>query len=111
MKTEFRTVYIKPTRFVHDSGYRMFEVGYILEMGDDKKVKRKEVLGNCSDHIFQDYMHGEHGGKYYSLNFDLTKDGYIRIWSHAGQLVWEDMPLSSAQLNFIPKNRKESKKP
>lgn len=39
--------YIKPTRRKHDSGYRMFEVGYIFE---DEKTKI--VIGDTADHIW-----------------------------------------------------------
>jgi hypothetical protein len=102
-KKELKQCYIKPTRRVHDSGFRMFEVGYILEMDNKNRVKRKQVLTEYSDHIYQDYMNLVVGKNIYCLNFDLTMDGYIRIWSYDGQVVWEDMPMSSAELKFIPK--------
>ena len=91
--------YIKPTRYVHDSGFRIFEVGYILEMDNNNKVKRKQVLGRCSDHIYQDYMMLIGETKPFCLNLDLTKDGYIRFFSYGKELVWDDeMALSSMAL-------------
>lgn len=112
MKTQTNPVekkicYIKPTRFKHDSGYRCFECGYILEMTDKNTVKRKQVLSTGSDHIYQDYMSLIENKPKYCLNMDLTMDGYIRLWSHHGKVVWESDKylLSSAELNFIPKEK------
>lgn len=99
-KEERKTVYIKPTRHVHDSGFRTFEIGYILEMDNKNRVKRKEKLGEYSDHIYQDYMNKYEGKNIFALNFDLTMDGYIRIWSHEGEVYWEAIPMSSAELKF-----------
>lgn len=99
---QLKQCYIKPTRHVHDSGFRTFEIGYILEMDNKNRVKRKQVLGQHSDHIYQDYMNLVQGKHIYCLNFDLTMDGYIRIWSYEGQVVWEDFIASSAELKFIP---------
>lgn len=103
-----KTCYIKPTRYRHDSGYRTFEVGYVLEM-KDRKVEKKKVLGQYSDHIYTDFFAGiQNGGKQpFGINMDLTLDGYIRIWSHAGDLEWEngfDNIFSSAQLNLKEKS-------
>ena len=98
--------YIKPTRHVHDSGFRTFEVGYILKITSDNKVAKKKVLGERSDHIYQDFMILIKKKRPYCLNMDLTMDGYIRLFSHEGDLEWDnDMAMSSAQLNFIPKKR------
>ena len=103
---QLKQCYIKPTRHVHDSGFRTFEIGYILEMDNKNRVKRKQVLGQCSDHIYQDYMNLLEGKIVYCLNFDLTMDGYIRIFSHEGKVVWnDDMALSSAGLKFIPNKK------
>lgn len=92
------TPYIKPTRRVHDSGFRIFEVGYCKI--EDVRVVDKKVIGECSDHIRSspDFLIGK--GQPISINMDLTRDGYIRFWSNQGELVWsfEDMALSSMEL-------------
>jgi hypothetical protein len=92
--------YIKPTRYKHDSGFRCFEVGYILKMSDDNKVIKKKVLGCNSDHIHQDYIQVLiDRNPVYALNMDLTMDGYIRFFSHGHQLEWNfPMGLSSMGL-------------
>lgn len=89
-----KTPYIKPTRRVHDSGYRIFELGY--HDGDDNITK----LGECSDHIYQDYFSPP-----FRWNMDLTKKGYIRFFSHDGDLRWkhENCIVSSASLICIPR--------
>ena len=102
---EIKQCYIKPTRYKHDSGFRCFEVGYILKMDyKNNKVVEKKVLGTGSDHIFQDYMMLIGESPRFRINMDLTCDGYIRIFSHGGQIVWdnEDYAPSSAELRFIP---------
>jgi hypothetical protein len=98
--------YIKPTRHVHDSGFRTFEVGYILEMTSKNTVAKKKVLGEYSDHIFQDYMMIVDKTPIFCLNMDLTMDGYIRFFAHSGELIWDsigDFATSSMGLKFIPK--------
>lgn len=92
-----KTPYIKPTRKVHDSGFRMFEVGY-CEM-KNAKVVNKRVIGLCSDHIHTDYGVLT-GNEPFPISMDLTKDGYIRFWSSQGELAWfpEDFAISSMEL-------------
>lgn len=92
-----KTPYIKPTMKVHDSGFRIFEVGY-CEI-KNAKVVNKRVIGKCSDHIQTD-SGVLIGKKPFSINMDLTKDGYIRLWSKQGELVWnmEDFAISSMEL-------------
>jgi len=101
--------YIKPTRFVHDSGFRCFEVGYILKMSNKNTVEEKQVLGTGSDHIYQDYMMLIGETKPFCLNMDLTKDGYIRFFSHKEELCWDsDNGFSSMGLtvkNLSAKNK------
>lgn len=90
--------YIKPTRRMHDSGYRCFEVGYIIKMDEKGRVVEKKVLGMGSDHIHQDYLSVIDGNPF-SLNMDLTKDGYIRFFSYGKQLEWDsEFGLSSMGL-------------
>lgn len=99
--TQRKTPYIKPTRHVHDSGYRTFEVGYILEMDNKCKVKRKQVLGEYSDHIYQDYMMVIDGKQPFCLNMDLTMDGYIRFFCHGKQLKWEDDDFATSSMGLV----------
>jgi len=102
-----KIAYIKPNKNIHDSGFRCFEVGYILEMKDNNRVTRKQVLGKYTDHINQDYgiLTGE--GKKYTINMDMTVDGCIRIWTHGAELEWEhDMALSTATL-VVKEEREE----
>jgi hypothetical protein len=91
LKKRKATLYIKPTRHVHESGYRTFEVGY-FEIGKNRKLKNKLVLGEYSDHINLDYLTTLLENKAIPLNMDLTLDGYIRIWNYDGEgneLKWE----------------------
>jgi hypothetical protein len=87
MSVPRRTAYIKPTRRVHDSGYRIFECGYHTTDDD------VQVLGTCSDHIrsYEELM----------LNMDLTRKGYIRIWSNKGDLEWDAWIGSTATLRLV----------
>lgn len=101
--SNLRTPYIKPTRHVHDSGYRTFEVGYYT-IGEDKRAAKIEVIGEYSDHIFTDYMVLVGKNKPFSLNMDLTLDGYIRLWSYQGDLVWDsEHAYSSMGLKLVEK--------
>jgi hypothetical protein len=99
MKKIDRFPYIKPTRYKHDSGFRTFEVGYILKMTDDNKVAEKEVLGSSSDHIYQDYGMLITNQKSFCINLDLTVDGYIRFFSHNDELEWES-PYSLSSMGL-----------
>lgn len=104
----YQSLYIKPTRYVHDSGFRTFEVGYIVLM-EEGRVKDKIVLGTGSDHIYTDFM-AQLKGKGIQINMDLTRDGYIRIWSHSGKLAWdkghnEMGAFSSAEISLIEEEK------
>ncbi len=101
-----KTPYIKPTRRVHESGFRCFEVGYILKMSKDNKVAKKQVLGEYSDHIFQDYMMLTGETKPFCLNMDLTMDGYIRLFTHdKGDrvLCWDEDSFATSSMGLILK--------
>lgn len=93
--------YIKPTRHIHDSGFRTFEVGY-LKIGHDGRVEHKKVLGEYSDHIYTDYAVLTSEKKPFSIDIDLTKDGYLRFFSHQGKIGWDgdDWVVSSARLKM-----------
>ena len=85
--------YIKPTRRIHSSGFRMFEVGYCWKK-DGKFIKQE--IGNCSSLI------GIRGLDFLgdlpleAINIDLTREGYIRFFvSNEGKskdcdLRWSD---------------------
>lgn len=79
--------YIQPTNGVHDSGFGMFEVGYI-----NMKTKEKKVLGACSDHICFwsirtiDEKMGKDDIK--MLNIDLLLTGEVRIFSQVQPIRW-----------------------
>lgn len=95
--------YIKPTRYVHESGFRCFEVGY-LTISNDNRVKDKLVLSTGSDHI-QLYEYFDNGIK---PNLDLLLDGYIRIFPFDSNNYWwgsMDYVLSSAQLEVLSVDR------
>lgn len=98
--TRKASCYIKPTRFKHESGFRTFEVGYCILDGKNK-VAEKIVLRNGSDHIHTDFMGLVYPDRAMPINMDLTNDGYIRIWgSEKKVVVWEAMPMSSAELTL-----------
>lgn len=99
-------LYMKPTRRKHDSGFRVFEVGYCT-IGKGNKVVDKIVLAQYSDHVNTDYMSLIPGElPPICINMDLTVDGYIRIWSSGKEtLCWEyDSPMSSATITLMGKN-------
>lgn len=82
--------YIKPTTKKHDSGYRMFEVGYLTE-GDDLKAKEKLVLGYSDCLWITDYelLTGKVSSpEYTSISFDILLDGHIRIWGYDNVVYW-----------------------
>jgi len=94
------TPYIKPTRYIHDSGFRCFEVGY-CKIGSDNKISEKMALGTITDHIwFHNLLEGgRRGDGKFSLSIDLTKDGYIRFFR---RFFWlEDIAMSTAELSFL----------
>lgn len=92
------TIFIKPNRHVHDSGYRCFTT--IIGKFNPKtlKVEESRELGTYSDHIDIDL----HGSSFNRVNLDMTKDGYIRpfINEKGKRLVWmnEEFSVSSATI-------------
>lgn len=95
--------YIKQNRYVHESGYRCFEVGY-LTVGDNRKVKEKKVLSMGSDHIqLYQYFYNER----IEPNLDILLDGYIRIYNIGSKenFWWGslDFVCSSAQISLLEK--------
>ena len=86
LRTREIALYIKPTRYIHDSGFRTFEVGY-CKIGGNNKVVEKMPLGSCSDHIGIDNLVAQN--KDIDINLDLTRDGYIRIFSEF-KILWDN---------------------
>lgn len=96
--------YIKPTRRIHDSGFRCFEVGYIIQEDGEE---RPEILGNGTDHVHTDFMALIEGPRF-GINIDLDRKGYIRFFSHEGDLVWNSsIGLSSMGLKLIPRQKEK----
>lgn len=79
--------YFKPTRRVHDSGFRCFECGY-LQIGDGHKVEKKVILGVSVDHISNWLFNGGPLGEGTSIDMDLLRDGHIRVFNNNYQLFW-----------------------
>ena len=90
LKNQDASCYIKPTKRVHESGYGIFECGYIITKNG--KCKEKLVLGKISDSITSMDVDD------YKMKLDLTKDGYIRIL--AVGLKWSEV-YSGAYLERI----------
>lgn len=112
--------YMKPTRYLHDSGFRTFEIGH-CEVDPQGNVIRKHVVGSCTDHIWLSsfrtsavptdklgYLNWNIG--LFDLNMDLTKDGYIRLFSSLGKICWgvfgtiADRSISSMSLMRVPQD-------
>lgn len=94
------TPYIKPTRYKHDSGYRMFECGYVA-IADGNRPLKKYVIGHGADHVFTDVLALVEKHRGFGVNMDLTLNGYIRIWSNGyAPIRWqfEKSQMSSMEL-------------
>lgn len=74
------SAYIKPTKYVHDSGYRCFEIGYCSTR--DKNVSEKMVLDYGDVVQFHNLL--DENIKF-CIKMDLTKNGYVRM---LGKCVW-----------------------
>ena len=94
--------YFRPSTRVHSSGFRCFECGY-LQIGDDKKAKKKIVLRTKVDHIATQYGLDFVRSTKINIDLDLLKDGNIRIFHHNDQLYWNALLSSDA---FIVNNKK-----
>jgi hypothetical protein len=107
--------YIKPTRYVHDSGYRCFETGY-CEIGGRSEAINIEPLGRCTDHLWLADFSRILGGRQRirDINMDLTRNGYIRIFSNTEgmKLRWEgsqSYALSTMRLELVPMTESEQR--
>ena len=93
--------YFKPTRRIHDSGFRCFECGY-LQIGDDKKVEKKVIIGVSVDHISNWLSNGGPLCEGSSIDMDLLRDGHIRVFNHKHQLFWSLPGWSDAEIVTHP---------
>lgn len=93
--------YFRPSTRVHSSGFRCFECGY-LQIGDDKKAKKKIVLRTRVDHITTEYGLDFIRSTKINIDLDLLRDGNIRIFHHNDQLYWNTLLSSDA---FIVNNK------
>lgn len=89
--------YAKPTRRVHESGWRMFEVGYCT-IGKNKRTDKIIQLGGC-DHIFTDYI--DVLNRPFPVNMDITKDGHIRFFGGEPNLKWRWDDFSVSDMSLI----------
>ena len=81
-------LYFRQTDEIHDSGYKIIEVGYI-----DEFFERKQI-GMCSDVINFGFCNMYEMPK--ELNIEIDKDGYINFWSNFEELEWRRPILSNA---------------
>lgn len=78
----------KPTRKIHESGFRYIEYGYIDEKNQVEVVGMYDVLSSPYEQVVP-------------FNLDITKSGWFRImprkelklsWSYGGSIVIEENP-------------------
>ena len=109
--------YFRPTRKVHDSGFRCFECGYLV-LGDDYKAAKKVVIASGVDHISNWFMNCD---KPTAIDMDLLLDGNIRVFRHGHDLFWDipgwsdacitiTKPFDFGDLDRLWKEQNEEKK-
>ena len=90
---EKKALYIKPINELHESGFKLIEVGYV-----NKNNGECEVVGRCSDAIhFGSSICGMNVMPK-DLNIDVSPNGVINIWSYKDELEWQLPILSDAQV-------------
>jgi hypothetical protein len=62
-----------------------------------------------TDHVFTDFMVLTGERKPFSISMDLTKDGYIRLWSNQGELKWDNERFSTSDMGLVLADSPESK--
>ena len=82
-------LYFKPLEELHDSGYKMIEVGYFD--GSERKP-----IGFCSDVINFGFFGSQEMPK--DLNIDISQDGCINFWSISDELKWQRPIMSNAMV-------------
>lgn len=93
--------YVKPNKHIHESGFKCFEVGYLV-LNKARKVKKKLVLGEYVD-LIQLY---QYDSSMILPNLDQTADGYIRILAYDDNIYWwggiiDYVFFSTAQLKLL----------
>ena len=83
-------LYFRQTDEIHDSGYKIIEVGYI-----DESFERKQI-GMCSDVINFGFCNMYEMPK--DLNIDISQDGCINFWSISDELKWQRPIMSNAMV-------------
>lgn len=103
LKDKKAECYIKPRKgkYVHDSGFGVFEVGYLILDHETNKVKEKRCIGKYSDHFFNLYTQNVDTLGVREFNMDLTLDGYIRLWSTDPTWWGGFYALSSINLRYL----------
>lgn len=86
--------YFKPTKRVHDSGFRCFECGYLQLSESGNRAAKKIIIGTNVDYI-SNWLSLEGPTK---LDFDLLRDGYIRVFGSKGKLYWRIPGWSDATI-------------
>ena len=94
---ERKSLYVKPINEIHDSGFKMLEVGYVNN-GECK------AIGRCSDVINFGFYEMDVMPK--DLNVDVSPNGVVNIWSFNDELEWKIPILSNAQV--IVKNKEDN---
>ena len=95
-------LYIKQTMRRHESGYRVFECGYLLAEEGEKPTK-KIVISEGTDHVATDVLGLADFNKAININLDLTLNGYIRIFTRSNKPIkWqcEDFGMSDMYIQF-----------
>lgn len=86
--------YFRPTRKVHESGFRCFECGYLV-IGNDRKATKKVVISDSVDHILNWLMNYDKPTRF---DMDLLLDGNIRVFNHKHDLFWYIPGWSDAEI-------------
>ena len=85
--------YFRPTRRVHDSGFRCFECGYLI-MSGNARAEKKVVIGTYVDNI----SNADFDGSIQEIRMDLLLDGNTRLFNHRYALFWDIPGWSDARI-------------
>jgi len=90
LKIQEAFCYIKPSKKTHeDTGFRCFEVGYLIVNKTGLKIKEKIILTKDCDSI--QTCGYPHENKVFLVRMDLLLDGYIRLWHNHNPIWWGDL--------------------
>ncbi len=84
--------YFRPTRRVHDSGFRCFECGYLI-MSGYARAEKKVIIGTNVDNISNFDFDSE-----VEVSMDLLLDGNIRLFNYKNSLFWDIPGWSDARI-------------